>query len=213
MPAAYVLNPRPDLTPTWQLLHTPGAEQGGIGVADLTLTFDDATSDGTFEVIDVSSIQSMAVQVWGDALNLDTGNLTAYGWMRGGPGKHLGPFATGTFGNFTSPATTGWHASASTHPSVKRRSGPLHGPIARGFDPAAAYRGMHGYSLGANDNTVDWLDVTLSMQVQTNYETDFPGDVVVNFGNTRLKYFGLLNRVLAVGKTMGAIFKPLVFRN
>jgi hypothetical protein len=211
--SGFVLNPRPDLSPNWQLLKTPTGAQTAVTAAKLCQTFRDVVfAEDNFEVIDCMALQSIAVQVWGVAADTNTFTLELYGWSEGGPGRHIQQMAANIFGAFVSVATDGWHASPSTHESIKYRSTGQVGTIPRGFAPATEYRGVDTYLLtAAKDFTVKWLAVTPAAQIQTNAEADFPGEFVVDFRNSRFKYFGVA-ATATTGTSVGAIFKPLSLR-
>lgn len=185
----------------WQLLKSRSIAQTILTAANLTTNLRDVNfSESTVEFLDVSLFSAIQVQVYGTAANNAGSPTTAvalnlYGWSDNGPGYHCGTVSV-VFGNFTSAATTGFHASANTHKSIRDA-----------FDPATAYQGV--------DTFTETADYDGSITVPASQETDFPGSFIVSFANTRYKFFGVLVTSLGnvAATNVGAIYRPLAERS
>ena len=201
----------------WQLARAPSrVDAGGAGAATVNATMTAAKlatdihevqsalvvgDERAIEVFDVSAFQSIAVQAWGEAADTNTFTLELYGWAANGPGHHVQQMAACVFGNFTSAASTGWHASVNTHSSIRKV-----------FAAATAYRGADTYLLtAAKDFSVKKDLVSPAVQIQTNAEADFPAEFIVDFATNRYKYFAVAVTA-TTGTSVGAIWKPLSYR-
>ena len=191
---------RPSMRFSWQALKAPTGALTAATAAQLTTNLRDVSfAEDTVDFADVSGIQSLAVQIFGVSANNGTGTLEIYGWNDTGPGHHIAQ-VTLVFGNFTSAATTGFHAASATASNIRRL-----------FAPATAYQGCDTFAIGAQYGTL--IEATTAwnyVQIQAVAETDFPAEFVVNMHNGRFKYLGVLDTVLS-GTSIGAIYKPLSY--
>lgn len=205
----------PDAQAAWQLLKSRSIAQTALTAAQLSQNLRDVNfAESTVEVIDVSSYDSIRIQVWGEAANNDAPVIDCYGWSHYGPGHWIGR-VTLAYGNFTSAANTGFHAQTATHRSIRNA-----------YLAATAYRGCDTYTV-----TADYEQELISDSAGTpifyqQHRTliapqtaagaspivaDFPSYLNVNFDRSKYKYFGVLVTTLA-GTNLGAIFKPLASR-
>lgn len=207
---------RSDRSPTadyqWQLLKSPSGAQTILTAAQLSQCLTDVNfTEATVEFLDVERYRSIRMQLWGVAADTNTATIQLYGWADSGPGSHLAQLTVAN-GPFTSAATTGFHASAKAHPSIRAA-----------FLPATAYRSCDTYTIALNEdyeqevirdsatpvfyqsfNTVR----TPSIMAGTSpLHADFPSHVMVDFSHARWKYFGVIVTALT-GTSEGAIFKP-----
>lgn len=182
----------PSVLQGWQLLKSRTIAQTAVTAAKLCQNLKDVSfAEDTFDFVDVSSFGAIRFQVWGVADNNHTPVIDLYGWHDTGPGAHVGKVTLG-YGNFTSAATTGFHANVSTHKSIRDK-----------FDSTVAYRSCDVYT--------ETADYEAAVAVTATAETDFPGYVDVDFTNNQYKWFGVAVTTLA-GTNLGAIFKPLSIR-
>ena len=99
-----------------------------------------------------------------------------------------------THGNFTSAASTGWHALPTAHYSVR--------DPATGLLAATAYRGADIYA-----QTTDYYDL---LTVFTT-EADFPAHCIVNLSSMQYKYIAILVTALT-GTSCACVMRPLALK-
>lgn len=201
MPAATILNPRPDRTETWQLLKSPTANQTAVTAAKLAQEFHSVNFAEAFEVINVSGVHTILMQVWGVAADTNTFTLELYGWSIGGPGHHIHQ-VTGIFGNFVSEdsanATPGFHTSVRTHKSIRDA-------FAAGTD----YRGADTLVAVTTATYVTTSEVNANpISAQLDLEADFPTVLKIQFNSCRYHYFGVAVTA-QTGTSVGAIYLPV----
>lgn len=148
-------------------------------------------AEDNHEVVGVGEFTAIKLQVWGVADNDHAPVITLTGWPESGPGQEIGVI-TLAYGNFTSAATTGFHADPLTHKSIRDE-----------FVAGTAYRGCDTYT-----ETNDYED---AITVYTGL-ADYPGHAVVSFAKSQYKYFGIAVTTLA-GTTLGAICVPIGLRS
>lgn len=203
----------------WQLLKSRSIVQTALTAAQLSQNLRDVVAvETTVEVIPVTIFDAIRFQVWGTASDNDAPVVDLYGWDEPGPGFHIGKI-TLAYGNFTSAASTGFHAKAATHSSIRNA-----------FDSATAYRGCDTYTV-SNDyeqEMFSYTNATLAAEAGQSHRAivtpctqaatplspihaDFPSYAIVDFRRSRYKYFGVLVTTLA-GTNLGAIFKPVALR-
>lgn len=203
----------------WQLLKSLSIAQTAITAAKLSQNLRDVSfAESTVEFVDVSAFESIRVQVWGVASNNDAPVIDLYGWSDTGPGAHIGK-VTLAYGNFTSAASTGFHAQTQTSKSIREA-----------FVAGTAYQGCDTYTITADYEQEIYQSVdTAGIPITTTFqnfrsinnaaatatvsplEADFPIFFTVDFSRSRYKYFGVLVTTLA-GTTLGAIYKPIKMR-
>ena len=178
----------PSAVASWQLLKSRTVAQTAVTAAKLSQALRDVSfAQDTFEFMDVSSLGAIRIQVWGVASANDAPVLDLYGWSDSGPGMHVGK-VTITYGNFTSAATTGFHAVPEAHISIRDA-----------FVAGTAYRGTDTYA-ATND-----YEAAITAYTE---EADFPASFDVSFLNNQYQWFGAAVTTLA-GTNLGAIFKAL----
>lgn len=188
-----------DTTPCWQLLKTPSVNQTAVTAAKLCQAFEDVSfAQDTFEVIDVSMIRTLALQVWGVASDNNTFTLELYAWPESGPGRHFQQVTGVLSGAVVSTASVGFHQAARTHRTIKAV-----------FDPLTTYIGADTY---VAVTTVECYALSFEgfneVRIQADPETDFPAELLVDFDTIRPRYFGVAVTA-QTGTSLGAIFKPL----
>jgi len=202
---------------SWQLCKSLSIAQTAPTATILSQNIRDAVFvETTFEFIDVSRFEAIRVQVWGVAADNDAPVIDLYGWSATGPGAHIGK-VTLAYGAFTSAATTGFHAAADTHKSIRNA-----------FAAATAYRGCDTYTV-TNDYEAELVTDTAATPIHIEQyksltaprtlaatsvspvEANLPGFLTVNFARSAYKYFGIAVTTLA-GTTLGAIFRPVKMR-
>ncbi|KKK54576.1 hypothetical protein LCGC14_3083310, partial [marine sediment metagenome] len=145
----------------------------------------------------------------------DTLTLQLYGWSASGPGSHMGTISL-IAGNFTSAASTGFHASASTHKSIRDE-----------LLPATAYRFCDTYTITADYEREMITGVSGSTPAADYHEfhkslsspvtstntvppvADFPSYVNVDLSRSRYEYFGIHGSAASGFVNHGAIWIPL----
>lgn len=189
----------------WMLFKTPNVTQTVVSADRLTTRFQDVSfAENTVEFIDSSIYSKIRVVVMGVASNNGTCNLQLYGWQKNGPGQHIATIAA-TFGNFTSAATTGFHAAVNVFQ-----------PLAAAFLPGTAYQICDTFSV-TNDYEklvfVDSAAVTIphfkAIEVPGTQETDFPSYFIVDMTNAQYQYLGMTADTFTSVTTVGAIYRPL----
>lgn len=184
---------------TWQLVKQLSAAQALLSAAELSMCLRDITAHNeAFDVFPVHCFNSLRCSVWGLGDATDTATVRVYGWDEGGPGHHVAT-VTCTFGNFTSAATTGFHASPRTHQSIRDA-----------FTPGTAYRGVSTHS----DTNVDY---DTGITINANEEADFPGKftlVLSSAQSMQYKFVGfLVTAFTGNGTSLGVIAKPTTLRS
>lgn len=179
-----------------QLLKSPSIAQTALTAAQLMQNFRDVSyAESTVEICPVGSIPAIEVEVLGVAANnagsVAAATLDLYEFAEAGHGFHVGQVSL-VFGNFTTAATTGFHANTKTHAAIRNA-----------FAAGTAYRGVDTYT--------EVSDYPGSIVVAATQETDFPGRFIWTFANTNTKYVCALATSLgnAAATSIGAIFKPL----
>ena len=197
----------------WQTCKTQSIAQTALTAEQLSRALADISFvEDTVEFIEVERFNAIRCQVWGVASNNDAPVINCYGWGRSGPGHHIGTL-TAAYGNFTSPATTGFHASSTAHDSIKRA-----------FAKDAAYRSCDTYAVTADyeQETVSdsgavvyqvgrSLIVPRTVSADSPIHADFPTYFDVDLSRSKWVFFGMLVTTLA-GTTLGGIFRPTQFR-
>lgn len=221
MAVATILNPdvSVEAQKKWQLLKSPTTTQTLITTNSLAKNLLGLNwAESTVEFLNVAPYGAIRFQCMGVASNNNAPVIHLYGWHATGPASHIG-VVTLAFGNFSSVATTGLHALAETHKSIRDA-----------FLPETAYRMCDTYTI-TNDYEQEMIvgiggDVptakyevvhkALSSPVtSTNTvppEADVPSYVNVDFSRSRYEYFGVLVSALNSATTVGAIYVPLSIR-
>lgn len=216
-PAVFLpVDNQPTAVRHWQACKSLGIAQTLVTAAKLSQAIRDVSfAEDNFEFIDVSSFDTIRLQVWGVAADNDAPVIDLYGWSDQGPGNHIAK-VTLAYGNFTSAASTGFHANAQAHESIRQR-----------FAAATAYRGCDTYTVTADYEQEMISDSAVTPIIYQQYrsvvspgtaagaspvEADFPGYVTVDFRRSRYKFFCVACTTLA-GTTLGAIFKPVLMRS
>jgi len=202
----------PSSQQAWQLLKSPSIVQTALTAAQLSQNLRDVSFvESTVELLDVSSYDSIRMQVWGVAADNNAPVIDLYGWSHYGPGNYIGR-VTLAYGNFASPANTGWHAGVETHAGIRKA-----------FLPGTEYRGCDTYTVTDYEQEAITDSAGIFYQQHRSVVApqttlgvspvlaDFPGYLNVNFHRSQYKYFAVLVTTL-VGTSLGAIFKPLAFR-
>lgn len=204
---------------SWQTLKSPiTTAETALTAAKLTTDMRTVSCDeATVEVIPVeiySMIQIMVLAV-GSADQSPVLNL--YGWNDWGPGHHIGTVTT-DLSAASSAATTGFHAHARTHSSIRNA-----------FAAASTWLIPDQYVVTADYEQERFTDGTLHIQYHraiatpgtsaiggtigtTAVEADFPGVLNIDFSRSQYKFFGLLPTSLDSATSVGAIFKQVLSR-
>jgi len=206
----------------WQLLKRPTGAQTAPTAAQLMQPLVDVewtitAATDIVDVLDVERFSAIRFQVLGVASNNHAPVINLYGWHNGGPGHHIGVI-TLAFGNFTTAATTGFHATA--HSSIKER-----------FAPATAYQVCDTYTItsdlerengftNTDDNTAAgaYFDRHRALTSPSTtagagvVEADFPSYANVDLSRSRYKYLAVFVTALNSATSVGAIWTPICLR-
>lgn len=176
----------------WQLMHTLATGTTSLlTTAQLTLGVIPLT---THFPLDVSTLGKIRLQVWGVASDGNAPVIQFYGWNEGGPGFHIGQI-TATMGNFTSLATTGWHAVPSTHASVRAE-----------LLAGTAYRGCDAYVIAA--------DFESAVTTHGTPEANFPSvGFDIDFATNQYKWLGATISSLGSATSAAVVFKVLSIKS
>ncbi|MEE9597971.1 MAG: hypothetical protein V3V96_14455 [Acidiferrobacterales bacterium] len=168
-----------------QLLHTPSAAQTLIVVAKLVVTATKANFAEAIELLNVSLLGGIRVELWGVGADTNAVTVECYGWPETGGGHHIGQITAiqSTFTQIFAGAVVG-----DPHPSV-----------AKAFPASSTWRGCDTYVEAADQG------VALSIPVT---EANFPGYFNVDFTNSQYKWFAVVPTTVG-GTNLGAIFTAL----
>jgi hypothetical protein len=177
----------PDLTALNlpQLLHTPSAAQTAIAVAKLMVTAPGANFAEAIEILNVSLLGAIRVELWGVGADTNAVVVDCYGWAQAGGGHKIGKI-TAAQSTFTQAFSSG--APNFSHPS-----------LAKAFPGSSTWRGCDSYVETADQG------VALSIPVDL---ADFPGYFNVDFTNSQYKWFAVVPTTVG-GTNLGAIFTAL----
>lgn len=168
-----------------QLLHTPTGAQTPITGAllsgvDVTVTnFVNAP-----QLLDVSLIDKIRVELWGVASDTNGVTVALYGWPEGGGGHAIA----------TVTAITSVFAQVFS-------ADPAHSSLHSSFGSGSTWTGCDTYAIGTA-----WGVSTPIVVPGAN--SDDPGYFTLDFTHTQYKWIALVP-VTVVGTSVGAIFMPL----
>lgn len=205
---------RPSAMASWQTMKSPvTAAETALTAAKLMQNIRDVSADqDTVQFIPVELFESILVMPLANGNNDQSPVLQFYGWSDTGPGHHIGTI-TLDLGNFTSAASTGFHASANTHSSIRNA-----------FAAATAWRPADILTVTADyelEFLADSLGVVGYHAAFFPYATstgtqppvaDFPNYLRIDLAKSQYKYCGMLVSALDSATSVGAIFKPSRFR-
>ena len=177
---------------SWQLCKTLAAEGTILTAAKLAQSLNDVSFAEAVDLFPVSRYGKIRVQVWGDtAADGNTIFIDVYGWSKDGPGHYVAEL-TGTFGNFTSAASTGFHTNA-------------HKSITNEFDAATAYRGCDTWAIASNGDH----DGAISVVTAASQKANYPSYFTVDLTGGQYKYLSFHGVGGTQSGSIAAIFKPL----
>lgn len=177
----------PDLTALNrpQLLHTPSAAQTLIAVGKLVVTAPNANFAEAIELLNVSLLGAIRVELWGVASDTNVVKMDCYGWAQSGNGHHIGQIGAlhSTFNQAFTIGTPGFS----------------HASVVKAFPASSTWRGCDTYTEEA--------DQAGALSIPTA-EADFPGYCNVDFTNSQYKWFAVVPTTVG-GTSLGAIFTVL----
>ncbi len=185
MASAVLLEPDLAALTVPQLLHTPSAAQTVIVVSKLITTAVSTDFAEAIELLNVSLLGGIRVELWGVGSDTNVVAVDCYGWAQFGGGHHIGTIGA-VQSTFNQSFTAG--APRFSHPS-----------LVEAFPFASTWRGCDTYSETADQG------VALSIPVT---EADFPGYFNVDFTNSQYKWFAVVPTTVG-GTSLGAIFTAL----
>lgn len=201
-----------DTARVWQLCKKLTTGQTAITAAQLTTNLRDITdfTNENNDFITVNKFRRIKVQVIGVAANNDAPTIMLHAYPKYGPGHRMASIAC-AYGDFTSAATTGFHASTKTHKTITDN-----------FAAGTGYRICDTYTVTDYEqrNTTDGVvfaalhrgvSATTTQASVSPSIADFPNYFIVDFSDSYYHYFGIQVTTLA-GTTLGAIFQPVDYR-